>query len=107
MSAQRHERVPEQLIESAAVTHVYRSIDDVYGQPIMTLRVDVPRQITLRGYSAVAYASGYSLVAAVVVLILLVVILNRVVLTPLGARHAPCGGHRGGRGSDAAPGFQE
>lgn len=90
MSAQRHERVPEQLIESAAVTHVYRSIDDVYGQPIMTLRVDVPRQITLRGYSAIAYASGYSLVAAVVVLILLVVILNRVVLTPLArvTRHA-------------------
>jgi signal transduction histidine kinase len=90
MTAQRKERVPEQLIESDAVTHVYRSIDDVYGQPILTLRVDVPRQITLRGYSAIAYASGYSLVAAVVVLILLVVILNRVVLTPLArvTRHA-------------------
>jgi len=90
MTAQRSERVPEQLVENDAVTHVYRSIDDVYGQPIMTLRVDVPRQITLRGYSAIAYASGYSLVAAVVVLILLVVILNRVVLTPLArvTRHA-------------------
>ena len=90
MAAQRNVRVPEQLVESDAVTHVYRSIDDVYGQPIMTLRVDVPRQITLRGYSAVTYASAYSLVAAVVVLILLVVILNRVVLTPLArvTRHA-------------------
>jgi sensor domain CHASE-containing protein len=90
MTPQRSERIPEQLVESDAVTHVYRSIDDVYGQPIMTLRVDVPRQITLRGYSAIAYASGYSLVAAVVVLILLVVILNRVVLTPLArvTRHA-------------------
>jgi len=90
MVAQRSERVPEQLVESDSVTHVYRSLDDVYGQPIMTLRVDVPRQITLRGYSAVTYASAYSLVAAVVVLILLVVILNRVVLTPLArvTRHA-------------------
>jgi sensor domain CHASE-containing protein len=90
MVAQRGERVPEQLVESDSVTHVYRSLDDVYGQPIMTLRVDVPRQITLRGYSAVTYASAYSLVAAVVVLILLVVILNRVVLTPLArvTRHA-------------------
>jgi two-component system, NtrC family, sensor kinase len=90
MTAQRSERVPEHLVENDAVTHVYRSIDDVFGQPIMTLRVDVPRQITLRGYSAIGYASGYSLVAAVVVLILLVVILNRVVLTPLArvTRHA-------------------
>jgi two-component system NtrC family sensor kinase len=90
MAAQRKVRIPEQLVESDTTTHVYRSVDDVYGQPIMTLRVDVPRQITLRGHSAVAYASAYSLAAAVVVLILLVVILNRVVLTPLArvTRHA-------------------
>ena len=90
MAAQRKVRIPEQLVESDTTTHVYRSVDDVYGQPIMTLRVDVPRQITLRGDSAVAYASAYSLAAAVVVLILLVVILNRVVLTPLArvTRHA-------------------
>lgn len=90
MVAQRNTRVPEQLVESDTVTHVYRSIDDAYGQPIMTLGVDVPRQITLRGYSAVAYASAYSLAAAVVALILLVIILNRVVLTPLArvTRHA-------------------
>src|ERR1039457_5903123 len=50
MVAQRNTRVPEQLVESDTVTHVYRSIDDAYGQPIMTLGVDVPRQITLRGY---------------------------------------------------------
>jgi two-component system NtrC family sensor kinase len=90
MAAQRSERVPERLVESDSVTHVYRSVDDVYGQPIMTLRVDVPREITQRGDSAVRYASTYSLVAAVVVLVLLVVILNRVVLTPLArvTRHA-------------------
>ena len=74
MAAQRNERVAEHLVESDSVTHVYRSVDDVYGQPIMTLRVDVPREITQRGDSAVQYASAYSLVAAVVVLILLVVI---------------------------------
>ena len=83
MSAQRSSRVAEQLVESDEVTHVYRSLDDVYGQPIMTLRVDVPRQITLRGRSAVTYASAYLTAAAVVVLVLLVVILNRVILTPL------------------------
>jgi signal transduction histidine kinase len=56
----------------------------------MTLRVDVPREITRRGHSAVNYASGYLMAAAVIVVILLVVILNRVVLSPLArvTRHA-------------------
>src|ERR1700683_780035 len=83
MAPQRTTRVQDQLVEDAGVTHVYRSIDDIYGHPIMTLRVDVPRQITSRGFSAVTYASAYSLGAAVVTLLLLIVILNRVVLTPL------------------------
>ena len=38
----------EQLIESDAVTRVYRAFDDVYGRPVMTLRVDVPREVTRR-----------------------------------------------------------
>jgi sensor domain CHASE-containing protein len=90
MIAQHKARIPERLVEGDAVTNVYRSFDDVYGQPILTLRVDVPRQITLRGHSAVVYASAYLIGAAVVVLVLLVVILNRVVLAPLArvTRHA-------------------
>jgi len=72
------------------VTQVYRTLNDLYGRPIMTLRVDVPREITRRGHSAVNYASGYLMAAAVIVVILLVVILNRVVLSPLArvTRHA-------------------
>jgi signal transduction histidine kinase len=90
MLAERTARVSDELIEDSGVTHVFGPVSDIYGHPIMTLRVDVPRQITLRGFSAVTYASGYSLGAAVVMLLLLVVILNRVVLTPLArvTRHA-------------------
>ncbi|HEV7612341.1 MAG TPA: response regulator [Steroidobacteraceae bacterium] len=90
MTAGRGSRVSDQPVESAAMTQVYRSFDDVYGRPIMTLRVDVPRRITERGRSAVVYASAYLIGAAIVVLFLLVVILNRVVLTPLArlTRHA-------------------
>jgi sensor domain CHASE-containing protein len=90
MSPQRNSRVAERLVEDDEVTHVYRSVDDIYGQPIMTLRVDVPRQVTVRGRAAVTYASAYMIAAAVVVLVLLVVILNRVILTPLArvTRHA-------------------
>jgi two-component system, sensor histidine kinase and response regulator len=90
MTAGRNSPATDQLLESAAITQVSRSFDDIYGRPIMTLHVDLPRRITGRGRSAVAYASAYSIGAAIVVLVLLVVILNRVVLTPLArvTRHA-------------------
>jgi signal transduction histidine kinase len=51
--------------------------------PALTLRVDVPREITARGRTAVLVASGYLVVAAIAVLLLLLVVLNRVVLHPL------------------------
>jgi two-component system NtrC family sensor kinase len=78
------------LVETDEVTQVYRGFTDLYRQPIMALRVDVPRRITARGQQAVAFASTCLVVAAVTVLILLVFVLNRVVLKPLATvtRHA-------------------
>ncbi len=74
---------PEQLLESETTTQIYRSVNDVYGKPIMTVRVDVPRDITQRGRSAVTYASAYLIGGLLLLLITLVVVLNRVVLRPL------------------------
>jgi two-component system, NtrC family, sensor kinase len=67
----------------------------------MALRVDVPREVTLRGKAAVKVAAWCLLAAAVVVLVLLVVVLNRVILDPLGVitRHAVAVGE----GGDAPP----
>jgi two-component system NtrC family sensor kinase len=80
----------EQLTEGDSETRVYRTFDDIYGRPVMTLRVDVPRAITARGYAAVRYAAAYLLGAAGLVMILLLVALNRMILTPLAVvtRHA-------------------
>lgn len=80
----------ERLTESDDVTRVYRSFDDLYGRSIMTLRVETPREVTQRGRRAVGFASAYLLAAAVAVLVLLVVALNRLILTPLArvTRHA-------------------
>jgi sensor domain CHASE-containing protein len=80
----------DDLVETDGVTRVFRTYRDIYGQPIMTLRVDVPRDITARGRTAVAYASSCLTVAAVIVLVLLVMVLNRAILRPLGTvtRHA-------------------
>lgn len=80
----------EQLVESNQLTHVYRTFDDLYGRPVMALRVDVPREISRYGQTALAYASICLAVAGGVLLALLLVVLNRVVLAPLAlvTRHA-------------------
>jgi two-component system, NtrC family, sensor kinase len=82
--------IPGQLTETEDVTHVFRSLDDVYGHPLTALRIDVPRRITQRGHSAIAYASAYLIGSAIGVLLLLVLVLNRVILNPLAqvTRHA-------------------
>jgi two-component system NtrC family sensor kinase len=73
----------EELSASDTLTQVYRSFDDVYGRPLMRLRVDVPREVTGRGRTAVLYASMGLIAAAVIVLMLLVVVLSRMILSPL------------------------
>jgi sensor domain CHASE-containing protein len=80
----------EQIAETGTSTQIYKSFTDVYGKPLMTLRVEVPRRITERGQGAVTYASLYLIGAAITVLLLLVVALNRIVLKPLArvTRHA-------------------
>lgn len=80
----------DRVLETDELTQVDRSFLDVYGRPLMTLRVEVPRRITARGRNSVTYASAYLVGAAIAMLVLLVVLLNRVVLAPLArvTRHA-------------------
>jgi two-component system NtrC family sensor kinase len=80
----------QRLVESDEVMNVYRLFHDIYGRPVMTLRVDAPREFMARGRAAVNYASAYLAGAAVSVLVLLIVVLNRLILTPLAVltRHA-------------------
>jgi sensor domain CHASE-containing protein len=90
MSRDRLSEGGEQIAETDEATQVYKTFDDVYGRPLMSFRVEVPRRITERGQGAVTYASLYLIGAAVTVLLLLVVALNRIVLKPLArvTRHA-------------------
>ena len=80
----------DKIAETDVSTQVFKSFLDIYGRPIMSLRVEVPRRITAQGHGAVTYASLYLIGAAVTVLVLLVVALNRIVLRPLArvTRHA-------------------
>ena len=83
-------RREEQLVEGSRATRVYRLFDDIYGKPLLTLRVDVPRDVTQRGYTAARYAGAYLAAAALLVFGLLVAALNRLILSPLAVvtRHA-------------------
>lgn len=72
------------------VTRVVRTYDDIYGRPLLALSVAVPREVSMRGKAAVKVALVCLIAAAVLVLILLAVVLNRVILNPLAlmTRHA-------------------
>ena len=80
----------ERLVETAGVTQVFGPYRDVYAQPVMTLRVDVPRDVTAYGRRALQIASISVLAAGIVALVLMLVLLNRLVLSPLTrvTRHA-------------------
>jgi len=86
-----------ELREAGAVTQVFRSYNDISGRPLMTLRVDVPRSITVQGHNAVNYSLWYLVGAAVTVLVLVIILLNRLVLGPIArlTRHAVAVGNGG------------
>ena len=71
------------LLEAGTVTQVFHAYDDIYGRPVMTLRVDVPRSLTRQAHAAVTYSLWYLVAAAIVVLVFLIVLLNRLVLAPI------------------------
>lgn len=83
-------RRPDQLTQTATLTHIDRDFTDIYDRPILALRVNVPRDITAHGRKAVAYASLSLLAAAIIVVLLLVAVISRVILNPLAVlkRHA-------------------
>lgn len=73
----------ETVLETRSSTQIYRGIRDIYGRPLMTLKVDLPRNISAHGQRVITYATAYLVLAAVVALILLLAIVNKLVLAPL------------------------
>ena len=80
----------DRYVETPALTQVFGSFRDLYGKPVFTLRVDVPRDVTAHGRRAIMVASLLIFGLSIVVLLLILVLLNRLVLSPLDrvTRHA-------------------
>jgi len=80
----------ENIAIKGSSTEVLRVFTDVYGVPVMALRVEVPRTISEGARTTVNYVLAFTVGAAVVVLLILLVSLDRTVLAPLArvTRHA-------------------
>jgi sensor domain CHASE-containing protein len=79
---------PGALLQPRVVTHeltnqVYRNLKDIYGQPSVMLRIDVPRAVSARGRDAIGYALVSLFTAGVIVLVVLTIALRRMVLRPV------------------------
>ena len=89
LSPRKARGIPSVLTTDDYLT-ILQPFHDLYGQVAFALEVNIPREITLRGDSAVRYASLCLIGAAVIVLLLFVVMLDRLVLNPVAqiTRHA-------------------
>ena len=81
---------PPPIVQTADVTRISETLNDISSRPVVTATVELPRDITARGHSAVQYASLYLIGTAILVVVVLAIILNQVVLNPLArmTRHA-------------------
>ena len=61
----------------------YASYPDIFGDPIILLRVSMPRDIVNQGKSTISYGAGMALISGLVILIILLTILQRSIISPL------------------------
>jgi two-component system NtrC family sensor kinase len=71
------------LTETEAATRIEQAFTNLSGQPLLTFGITVPRTITHHGAVAVRYSTLLLGAAAAVVLVALLVLLGRIVLSPL------------------------
>ena len=71
------------IVQRDTTNEVYRNLADIYGQPAVTLRIDVPRSVSAQGRDAIGYALLSLFAAGAIVLLVLIVALRRLVLAPV------------------------
>jgi two-component system, NtrC family, sensor kinase len=71
------------LTESSATTRIERAFCNLSGEPLLIFGISVPRTISHRGAEAVQYSTRMVAAVACIALITLLVLLGRIVLSPL------------------------
>ncbi len=73
----------EFLSESPAATRIERAFTNLSGVPLISLGISVPRNISQRGADVVKFSTRMLAITAGIVLATLLLLLGRIVLTPL------------------------
>jgi sensor domain CHASE-containing protein len=82
-AAERESLLQPRVVTLDYTNQVYRNLEDIFGDPSVVLRIDVPRKVSAQGRDAIGYALLSLFVAGVAVLVVLVVALRRMVLRPV------------------------
>jgi len=82
-AAERESLLQPRVVTLDYTNQVYRNLEDIFGNPSVMLRIDVPRKVSAQGRDAIGYALLSLFVAGVAVLVVLVVALRRMVLRPV------------------------
>jgi two-component system NtrC family sensor kinase len=83
VAAERESLLLPRIVTLEYTNQVYRNLKDIFGNPSVMLRIDVPRKVSAQGRDAIGYALLSLFVAGVAVLLVLVVALRRMVLRPV------------------------
>jgi sensor domain CHASE-containing protein len=83
VSAERESLLLPRIVTLEHTNQVYRNLKDIFGNPSVMLRIDVPRKVSAQGRDAIGYALLSLFVAGVAVLVVLVIALRRMVLRPV------------------------
>jgi signal transduction histidine kinase len=62
---------------------IYSSYPDIFGNPLILIRVSMPRDIVAQGKSTIKYGVGMALVSGLVLMVTLLIIFQRSILNPL------------------------
>jgi two-component system, NtrC family, sensor kinase len=78
------------VVQGKLSNAVFRNLEDIYGQPSVVLRIDVPREVSARGRDAIGYALLSVFIGGLMVMFALLTALRRMVLRPVSrlTRHA-------------------
>jgi signal transduction histidine kinase len=71
------------ITEDETNSFVYSSYPDIYGNPLILIRVSMPRDIVAQGKSTIKYGIGMAIVSGFVLMLVLLFILQRSIIFPL------------------------
>ncbi|MGA3156912.1 MAG: CHASE4 domain-containing protein [Steroidobacteraceae bacterium] len=84
------ENGPGVLVTPFETTQISRQVRDIFGEPVITLRIEVSREVAVRAHTTLMWVLALTALAAIIILVLAFYGMERTVLGPLDrvTRHA-------------------